>query len=107
MKLNKIAMAAAIAMTLQACAWVELTPAGEKTRVLGAAEVTHCKRLGTTTASVKAELAGVERAPERVQQELEALARNSAAVDLKGDTVVPVGKPKDGKQVFEVYRCVP
>ncbi|MCC6207920.1 MAG: DUF4156 domain-containing protein [Gammaproteobacteria bacterium] len=107
MKMNRIAMAAAIVVTLQACAWVDLTPEGEKTRVLSAAEVTHCKRLGTTTASVKAELAGIERAPERVQQELEALARNSAVADLKGDTVVPVGKPKNGKQVFEVYRCIP
>ncbi|MGE0372722.1 MAG: DUF4156 domain-containing protein [Gammaproteobacteria bacterium] len=103
---KKIVTLGAMCVLLQACAWVELTPAGEKTRVLSAAEVAHCKRLGTTTASVKAEVAGIERAPERVQEELESLARNSAAADLKGDTVVPIGKPKDGKQVFEVYRCV-
>ena len=103
---KKIVTLGAMCVLLQACAWVELTPAGEKTRVLSAAEVTHCKRLGTTTASVKAEVAGIGRAPERVQEELESLARNSAAADLKGDTIVPIGKPKDGKQVFEVYRCV-
>ncbi|MBK8162875.1 MAG: DUF4156 domain-containing protein [Gammaproteobacteria bacterium] len=106
MTIKGIGVAVAIGMVLQACAWVELSPAGEKTRVLSAEEVTNCKRLGTTTASVKAEVAGIERAPERVQEELESLARNSAAADLKGDTVVPIGKPKDGKQVFEVYRCV-
>lgn len=102
-----IAMMAAAGAALQACTWVDLSPAGEKTRVLSAAEVVNCQRLGTTTASVKAEVAGIERAPERVQEELESLARNSAAADLKGDTVVPIGKPRDGKQVFEVYRCMP
>lgn len=105
--MKKIMTAGAIGLLLQACSWVELTPEGGKTRVLSASEVMNCKRLGTTTAITKAVVAGVERAPERVQEELEALARNSAAADLKGDTIVPIGKPKDGKQVFEVYRCVP
>jgi hypothetical protein len=104
--MKKIMTAGAIGVLLQACAWVELTPEGGKTRVLSAAEVTNCTRLGTTTATTRAVVAGIERAPERVQEELEDLARNSAAGDLKGDTVVPIGKPKDGKQVFEVYRCI-
>lgn len=90
---------------LQACAWVTLTPEGEKARVLSAAEVSGCKKVGKTTVSVKGDIAGMERLPERVQAELEILARNSAA-DLNGDTVVPVGVPEDGRQVFEVYRCV-
>jgi hypothetical protein len=96
----------AVGLLLQACAWVDLTPGGEKARVLSAAEVTNCTRLGTTTVNTKAEIAGVVRPPERVQEELETLARNSAVDDLRGDTVVPVGKPRDGRQVFEVYRCV-
>ena len=105
--MKKLIAVGVLGLAVQACAWVELTPEGGKTRVLSAAEVTSCKRLGTTTATTRAAVAGVERAPERVQEELEDLARNSAASDLKGDTVVPVGKPKDGRQVFEVYRCVP
>jgi hypothetical protein len=104
--MKKIITIGAIGVLLQACSWVELTPEGGKTRVLSAAEVTTCKKLGVTTSSVKAAVAGVERAPERVREELEDLARNSAAADLKGDTIVPVGKPRDGKQVFEVYRCI-
>jgi hypothetical protein len=104
--MKRMIAAGAVGLLLQACAWVELTPGGEKARVLSAAEVTNCTRLGTTTASTKAEIGAVERPPERVQEELETLARNSAVADLNGDTVVPVGKPKDGRQVFEVYRCV-
>lgn len=92
-------------LLLQACTWVKLTPEGERARVLSAAEVTGCKKLGKTTVSVKGDIAGMERLPDRIQEELNILARNSAA-DLEGDTVVPVGEPKDGKQVFEVYRCV-
>lgn len=104
--MKKIIAAGVIGVLLQACAWVELTPDGRKTRVLSAAEVANCTKLGTTTASLKADIAGFERDPEKVREELEVLARNSAAADLKGDTVVPVGAPKDGKQVFEVYRCI-
>jgi hypothetical protein len=36
---------------------------------------------------------------------MQALARNSAA-DMGGDTVVPVSEIQDGKQTFEVYKCV-
>lgn len=103
--MKKIITYALLGLLLQACAWVTLTPEGEKTRVLSADEVTGCKKLGKTTVSVKDDIAGMERLPDRVQAELEILARNSA-VDLDGDTVAPVGRPENGSQVFEVYRCV-
>lgn len=94
-----------LALGLTACAWVELTPEGEKVRVLSADEVRNCKKMGKTTVSLKAEVAGIERHPDKVKKELETLARNSA-LDLKGDTVVPASEIENGKQVFEVYRCI-
>ena len=94
-----------LSLGLSGCTWVKLTPSGEKARVLSAAEVTSCKRTGQTTVSLKSQIAGVDRNKEKVQTELNTLARNAAA-DLKGDTVVPVSEPKDGKQVFDVYRCI-
>lgn len=103
--MKKIVALGLTGLLLQGCAWVKLTPEGEKARVLSAAEVTGCRKLGKTTVSVKGDIAGMKRLPERVQSELEILARNSAA-DLDGDTVVPVGQPEDGRQVFDVYRCV-
>jgi hypothetical protein len=84
---------------------VKPTAEGEKARVLSLDEVGSCTKSGKTTVSVKSSIAGVDRNAEKIQHELEMLARNSA-VDLKGDTVVPIGKPVDGKQVFEVYRCI-
>lgn len=94
-----------IAFILTACTWVDLSPEGEKVRVLSASEVTSCKKLGKTIVSLKDKIAGFDRSEEKVQKELEALARNSA-VDLKGDTVVSASEIKDGKQTFDVYRCV-
>ena len=103
--MKKILGVCAIALILPACTWVELTPAGENIRIVGASEVQNCKRIGTTTVSLKDKMLGVERNPERVQRELNTLARNGAA-DLKGDTAVPMGEPKDGRQQFAVFRCI-
>lgn len=95
-----------LVLTCSMCTWVKLTPEGEKVRVLDTTEVTHCKKLGKTRAMLKDKIAGVSRNAEKVEKELQTLARNSA-VDMGGDTVVPVSEIEDGKQVFEVYRCVP
>ncbi|WP_127478680.1 DUF4156 domain-containing protein [Sulfurivermis fontis] len=97
---------AALVLALSACTWVEPTAQGEKVRVLSAEEVTKCKKVGQTTVSLLAKLAGIERNPQKVQEELNILARNSA-VELDGDTVVPISAVEDGKQTFAVYRCVP
>lgn len=94
-----------LAFSLSACTWVKLTPGAEKVRVLSAQEVQSCTKKGKTTVSVKADVAGIERSQEKVKTELETLARNSA-VELNGDTVVPTSEIKDGKQTFDVYRCI-
>ncbi len=89
--------------------WVKLTPEGEKIRVLTASEVTSCKKLGSTSSSVKDNIGPFDRKAEKVARELEYLARNSAASDFKekgADTVVPVGEIADGKRKFDVYKCV-
>lgn len=103
--MNKIIFTMGLAMTLVACTWVELTPEGEKVKVATEADVTNCKNMGKATVSVKAELGGVVRNKEKVQKELETMARN-IAIDLKGDTVVPAGEITDGRQVFNVYQCM-
>lgn len=103
--LNRI-LVLTMLVSLSACAWVETTPTGEKVRVLSKEEVRGCKHVGKTTVSTAGKIAGIARHPEKIQEELDILARNSAP-DIGGDTVVPVGKPQEGKQVYEVYRCIP
>ncbi|MFH7325976.1 DUF4156 domain-containing protein [Desulfurivibrio sp. C05AmB] len=96
----------AAVLLLGACTWVKPTVQGEKVRVLTAEEVVKCERVGQTTVSLLARVAGIERSPRKVQEELNVLARNSAA-DVGGDTVVPMGPVEDGKQTFAIYRCMP
>ncbi|TVO77922.1 DUF4156 domain-containing protein [Sedimenticola selenatireducens] len=92
-------------LLLTGCAWVKPTPEGEKVRVLDADEVTSCKELGTTNVSLIDKIAGINRNAEKVQKELETLARTSAA-KIGGDTVVADSPVEDGQQRFIVYRCV-
>jgi len=103
--MKKLLSGMLIVVLLNACTWVELTPAGKKVRVLSESEVTGCKKLGKTHAMLKDKIAGFQRDSEKVKEEMETLARNSAA-EMQGDTVVPASEIKDGEQVFDVYRCV-
>jgi hypothetical protein len=94
------------AASMSACTWIELTPEGEKVRVLSASEVTKCVRKGKTDASVLSKVGGIERLPHEVEEDLILVARNTAP-EIGGDTIVPITPVKDGKQTFAVYRCVP
>lgn len=89
---------------LTGCTWVETTSQGEKVRIATTKEVAACKRLGKTTVSLVAKIAGIERNKQKVKSELETLARNSAA-DMGGNAVVAETEPEDGKQTFGVYEC--
>jgi hypothetical protein len=104
--MKRTAIVSMISLTLAACQFVPLTPGGEKARVLSAAEVTQCKKIGNTTTSVKADIAGIPRQQSVVAEELTRLARNNAAV-MGGDTVVPNSEIVEGTQLFNVYKCVP
>lgn len=92
-------------LALSGCAWVKLTPGGEKVRVLRGEEVASCERLGKTTATTRSAIAGIGRSYLQVAEELQYLARNTAA-DMGGDTIVAEGGIEDGRQTFGVFRCV-
>ncbi|NIO40505.1 MAG: hypothetical protein GTO41_10155, partial [Burkholderiales bacterium] len=53
----------------------------------------------------KAKIGIYRRDPQKVKQELIDLARNSAAADFQGDTIVPITEIEDGQQTFAVYKC--
>jgi hypothetical protein len=107
MGMGRVAIISALgAVILQGCAWVKLTPEGDNIRVLDREQVTECRHLGTTTATLKDTVAGFKRNDEKVRRELASLARN-AAPELGGDTIVPATEPENGRQTFDVYRCMP
>ncbi len=66
------------AVTLTSCSWVKLTPEGQNVEVMNQADLANCERTGTTTVEVLDKVL-LERNPEKVEQELQTLARNRAA----------------------------
>jgi hypothetical protein len=93
------------AALMSGCSMVELTQAGAGVRLASSEAVATCQNLGRTTASVIHEVAFIPRHPEAVEDNLSVTARNSAA-GMGGDTVVPASKVVDGRQTFDVYRCL-
>jgi hypothetical protein len=87
------------------CTFLKETPEGKKVRVLTAQEVGHCTQVGKLTSSVVDKVGFIARSREAVAEDVILNARNSAA-DMGGDTMVAVGKLAEGKQTFEVYKCL-
>jgi hypothetical protein len=102
--MNKIICIASAALMLSACSSLKLTEDGEKVRVLDPAEVSSCKNLGRTNTSVTDRVI-FERPADSVAEELQIVARNSAA-RMGGDTIVPLTVIEEGQQTFEVYKCI-
>ncbi|MCU0972239.1 MAG: DUF4156 domain-containing protein [Gammaproteobacteria bacterium] len=103
---RRAAVLAAIGVVVAGCDWAPLTRSGEEVLVARPEQVQPCRRIGETSAKTKYMVAGVNRDPVTVSQELQNLARNAAA-EMKGDTIVPIGEPWWGEQRFTVYRCQP
>jgi len=95
----------AAAILFNGCAWVDLTETGRAVRVMQSHEVMGCKSLGHTTVTIADKVGGMQRQQHIVANNLETLARNAAA-DMQGDTIVAASPIKDGKQKFDVYKCV-
>ena len=95
----------ATGLIISGCASVKLTPGGEKVRILEPNEVSTCKKLGKTSNSVTAKVVIMKRPPETIEGELMIMGRNSAS-DLGGDTIVPLTVVTDGKQSFNIYKCI-
>jgi hypothetical protein len=87
------------------CALVDLTPAGAGVRLASREAAATCTNLGRITADVIAKVGFLPRHPDAVQDNINVTARNAAA-DMGADTVVPATNIVDGKQTFDVYRCL-
>jgi hypothetical protein len=87
------------------CTWVKPTPGGNQVRVAsGPGEVAGCQKIGVTTVSLLDRVSFYKRKPEKVEDELSVLGRNSAA-EMGGDTILPVSEVFQGERRFAVYRC--
>ena len=101
---NKFLLIALTGLTISSCSGIKLTSGGEKIRVLAPLEVSSCKKLGQTNATVTDRVI-VKRPIETIELELSTIARNSAD-NMGGDTIVPLTVIEDGKQSFTIYKCI-
>ncbi|MGB0515055.1 MAG: DUF4156 domain-containing protein [Wenzhouxiangellaceae bacterium] len=86
------------------CTWVKRPPGAEHIVIASSAQAAACTRLGQVRSSVRDRVAGVQRRAEQVAEELETLARTSA-MELGGDTLVPLGPVRNGAREYSVHRC--
>jgi len=87
-----------------ACTWVQPEPGAAGIALLEPQEALDCQRRGQTTVSVRDRVAGVQRSPAQVTEELRTLARNSA-IDLGGNAIVEEEMIDTSKQRFGIYSC--
>jgi len=104
MNISKTGLVLFFSLIASACTWVELKQEANAVRIASAEDVVKCKKMGSTTVSVKADVATFARDAEKIQQELETLARNSAP-HMGGNVVVPVSEINKGEQSFVIYAC--
>ena len=92
-------------LLLGACSWgITLDPAARSVRTAWNGDVSGCRDLGKVTVSVMDHVGPVDRNNITVRDELEVMARNSAA-QMHADTVKPLGDPVDGSQAWGAYVC--
>lgn len=102
--ITKLFLASAVAISISACTWVPTTEEGSKVTVVEAQHVSLCKKIGSTTSTVKDKVGIFNRSIETVTEELTNLAKNEAA-KKGGDTLVAKGAPLDGSMSFDIYKC--
>ncbi len=92
-------------LLLGACSWgITLDSAARNVRTAWSGDVSGCRDLGKVTVSVMDHVGPVDRNNITVRDELEVMARNSAA-QMHADTVKPLGDPVDGSQAWGAYVC--
>jgi len=104
MKYHTGVAAILLSLLASACTFVQPSQEGEAVRLITMEEAAACKRLGKTTVSTLARIAGMPRHEESIRDELVTLARNSA-VTMNGDAISPLGEVTEGELTFAVFRC--
>jgi len=103
--MKKLLIPLVLLSSITACSsWVQVSEDGQGVRVATAAEVSNCGRIGRANSKTLGSVVFVERGAERLQSELQSLARNEAGA-MGGNVIVPESLIEDGEQTFGVYSC--
>lgn len=88
---------------LAGCAFVSMTPGGQRVQVLDSAPA-GCVSRGEVVVTMTHRVGFYERDALRVRDELEILARNQA-VGLGANRISPMQPPENGRQRWAMWRC--
>jgi hypothetical protein len=94
-----------LGLTTSGCTWVKKSQGAEQVRIVPADLVGSCKSLGTVSTTTLDKVTVVDRNKKKIQTELETLARNEA-VKSGADTLVARSPIIEGRQTFELFRCL-
>lgn len=103
-KLFTVSALSALMLGCGASNWVQLTGPAQQVSLALPAQVTNCRRVGTSTANALDKVAFLQRGSQKLQEELVTLARNEAA-DMGGNRVVAESVITEGRQTFGVFSC--
>lgn len=88
---------------LPGCTWVKIPEEARAVDIVEESEVASCRQLGNVSTQVKWKVAGVARNADKVQTELDDLARKQA-LGLGADTLVR-DRAEDGEGRYRAYLC--
>ena len=91
--------------SLAGCTWVKNAPNAQAVRIVPADRIMGCRLLSKVTTYTADNIAVIKRSAKKVQEELDALAKNEAA-ERGADSIVRTSKVIEGKQSFDLYRCL-
>lgn len=101
----KLCLGLAGALLLSGCSFVKLAPHADEVLVLKPHQARECEQLRRSTSQVLDKVWFINRNRERMAEELETLARNTAA-ELGGNAVVADSEIEPGgRQRFIIYNC--
>ena len=91
--------------SLTSCTWVKNAPNSQAVRIVPADRMMGCRLLSKATTYTADNITLIKRSAKKVQEELDALAKNEA-VERGADTIVRTSRVIEGKQSFDLYRCL-
>lgn len=101
---NKHWAAFSVVVAATGCSFIPADPGSENVRLETPERVATCEQKGSTNSIVVAEIIGIDRSDAAIESDLFRISANMA-VKQGGNVLVPVGKPENGRQEFDIYLC--
>ena len=95
--------ATAIVGLASGCTMVKVSEAGKRVNIVTENEVYNCSKVGNVSTSVLDNIVGIPRNRQKVQTDLDKLARDQAVI-MHANTLVRIST-RDGFGEFAAYNC--